>query len=74
MTIIKVKRKKKLAPPREETKLLNMKATMILIVIGALRTVHKGLEKGLEELEIGGRIDTIQTTSLLKSARILLKK
>ena len=27
------------------------------------------LEKGLEEFEIGGRIETIQTTALLRSAR-----
>ena len=31
----------------------------------------KSLERGLEGLEIGGRVDTIQTTPLLRSARIL---
>ena len=30
------------------------------IVIGALGTVTKGLLKGLEELEVGGRLETIQ--------------
>ena len=29
-----------------------MKMTIILIVVGALETVNKGLEKRLEELEI----------------------
>ena len=41
------------------------------IVIGALGTVTKGLIKGLEDLEIRGRVETIQTTALLRSARIL---
>ena len=31
----------------------------------------KGLVKGLENLEIRGQVETIQTTALLKSARIL---
>ena len=44
---------------------------MIPIVIGALGTVLKGLERELEEFDIGARIETIQTTALLKSARIL---
>ena len=34
-------------------------------------TVTKGLFKGLEDLEVGGRVDTIQMTALLKTARIL---
>ena len=50
-----------------------MKVTMIPIVIGAPRTIPKGLLRELEELEIGGRIETIQTTVLLRSARILRK-
>ena len=48
-----------------------MKVTFIPIVIGALGTVTKGLVKGLENLEIRGRVETIQTTALLGSARIL---
>ena len=44
---------------------------MIPIVIGSLEMVLKGLERKLEELEIGGRIETIQTTALLILARIL---
>ena len=56
---------------RELKKLWNMKVTIIPIVIGALGTVTKGLLKGLEDLDVGGRVETIQTTALLKTARIL---
>ena len=35
------------------------------IVIGALGTVTKGLVQGLKDLEITGRVETIQTTALL---------
>ena len=37
-----------------------MKVTIISFVIGAFDTVTKGLLKGLEELEVGGRVETIQ--------------
>ena len=56
---------------RELKKLWNMKVTIVPIVIGALGTIAKGLLKGLEELEVGGRMETIQTTALLRTARIL---
>ena len=36
-----------------------------------LARVTKGLLKGLEDLKVGGRVETIQTTALLKMARIL---
>ena len=39
------------------------------IVIGALGTVTKGLLNGLEDLEVGGRVETIQTTALLRTAK-----
>ena len=48
-----------------------MKVTIIPIMIGAFGTVTKGLLKGLEDLEVGDRVETIQTTALLKRARIL---
>ena len=32
---------------------------------------HQGLLKGLEDLEIRGRVATIQTTTLLRTAKIL---
>ena len=56
---------------KKKNKLRNMKVTIIPIVIGALGTVIKGLLKGLEDLEVGGRVETIQTTVLMKTARIL---
>ena len=50
-----------------------MRVIVILIVIGALSRVPKSLKKGLKELEIGRRIETVQTWVLLRSARILRK-
>ena len=41
------------------------------IVIGALGTITKGLVLELEELEIRRQVETIQTTALLRLARIL---
>ena len=65
------KRDKYLDLARELKKLWNMKVTIIPIVIGAFGTVTKGLLKGLEDLEVGGRVETIQTKALLKTTRIL---
>ena len=48
-----------------------MKLTVIPIVIGTLSIVIKGLIQGLSDLEMWGRVETIQTTALLRSARIL---
>ena len=56
---------------RKLKKLWNMKETVILIVINALDTVTKRLIQGLEDLEIRGREETIQTTALLWLARLL---
>ena len=56
---------------RELKKLWNMQVTIIPIVIGAFGTVARGLLKGLEDLEVGGRVETIQTTVVLGTARIL---
>ena len=56
---------------RELKKLWNMKVTIVPIVIRAFVTITKGLLKGLEDLEVGRRVETIQTTTLLKTARIL---
>ena len=44
--------------------------TIIPIVIDAFGTVTKGLLKRLENLEVGGRVETIQTTALLRMTRI----
>ena len=65
------KKDKHLDLARELKKLWNMQVTIIPIVIGAFGTVTKGLLKELEDLEVGGRVETIQTTALLKTARIL---
>ena len=46
---------------------------MTTIVISALENIPEGLEMRLEELEIGGRAENIQTTALLRSFRILRK-
>ena len=48
-----------------------MQMTTIPIVIGVFGTVSKGLLKGLEDLEVGGRVEPIETTALLRTARIL---
>ena len=53
---------------RELKKLWNMRVISILVVIVALGMVPKSLEKGLEKLEIQKRVETIQTTALLRSA------
>ena len=65
------KKDKYLHLARELKKLWNMKVTIVPIVIGAFETVTKGLLKGLEDLEVGGRVETIQTTASLRMARIL---
>ena len=65
------KRDKYLDLAGELKKLRDLKVTIIPILIGALSTVTKGLVKGLEDLEITGRVATIKTTAFLRSARIL---
>ena len=56
---------------RELKKLWNMRVTIVPIVIGAFGTVTKGILKGLEDWEVSRRVETIKTTALLKTARIL---
>ena len=65
------KKDKYLDLARELKKLWNMQVTIIPSVIGAFGTVAKGLLKGLEDLEVGGRVETIQTATLLRTAKIL---
>ena len=48
---------------RELKKVSNMNVTFILIVIGALGTVTKWLFKGVDDLEVGERVETIKTTA-----------
>ena len=65
------KKDKNLDLARELKKLWNMQVTIKPIVIGVFGRVTKGLLNGLEDLEVGGQVGTIQTTTLLRTARIL---
>ena len=65
------KKDKYLDLARKFKKMWNMKVTIEPIVIGVLGTITKGLLKGLEDLEVGGRVETIQTTALIRTDRIL---
>ena len=55
----------------ELIKLWDVQVTIIPIVIGAFGTVTNELLKGAEEMEFGGRVETMQTTTFLRTARIL---
>ena len=65
------KKDKYLDLARELKKNWNMWVTIIPIVIGAFGTITKGILKGLEDLEVCRRVETIQTTTLLRTATIL---
>ena len=65
------KKDKYLDLARELKKPWNMKVTVVPIVIGAFGTITKGLLKGREDLEVGGLVEIIQTTALVRTARIL---
>ena len=67
------KRDKYLVLAGELKKQGNMKVTILPIVIDSFGTIIKGLLKGLEDLVVGGRVKTIQTTALLRTTRILRK-
>ena len=41
-----------------------MKVMVILLIVSTLGTVSKGLEKSLDELEIGGYAETIEITKI----------
>ena len=65
------KKDKYLDLARELKKLWNMKVTIIPIEIDAFRTLTNGLLKSLDDVEVGGRVEIILTTALLRTARIL---
>ena len=65
------KKDKYLDLARKLKKLWKMKVTFIPIVIGAFGTITKRLLKRLEDLEFRGRVKTIQSIELLRTARIL---
>ena len=46
-----------------------MKVKIIPIVISAFVTVTKGLLKGLEDLYVGGRVETIQNNSIIENGQ-----
>ena len=48
-----------------------MKMIIITSVIGAFGTVTKGLLKRLGDSDVGGRVETTQTTASLRTAIIL---
>ena len=56
---------------REQKKLWNMRVMVMPVVVSELRMLPKSLEKELEKLKISVRIETFQTSVLIKSARIL---
>ena len=43
--------------------------TIIAIVIGAFGTVTKRLLNGLEDLEVDGRVENIQTTAIIENGQ-----
>ena len=51
----------------------NMKVKIGPVIIDALVTASKGLVQWLEDLEIRRRVETIQTTVLQRSTRILIR-
>ena len=55
---------------RELKKIWKLKVTVKPIVISVLGTVNKWLARGEEQVEIRRRVETIQTTTSLRSARI----
>ena len=67
------KKNKYLDFARELKKLWNMKVIIIPIVIGVFGTVKKALLKGLDDLDVVERVETAQTPTLLRTARILRK-
>ena len=58
---------------RELQVLWNTKVTVTPIVIGALGTVPKSLKNRLDQIGIRTKIETMQTTALLNTARIVRK-
>ena len=65
------KKNKYLDLTKELKKLLNMRVTVIPIVVGVLEMVPEDLERRLKERYIRERIQTIKITSFFRMARIL---
>ena len=58
---------------RELCKIWQAKVKVVPVVVGALGTFPKALGKHLDEIVTNVRIDLLQKTALLGSARILRK-
>ena len=54
---------------RELKKLWNRKVSIVPMLIGAFGTVTEGLLKNLEDLEVGGRVETIQNDSIIEDSQ-----
>ena len=70
---IKLKESEKKDKNRDHARELKELWYIIVIVIGAFGTVTQGLLKGMEALEVGGRLETTQSIRLLRMARILIR-
>ena len=46
-----------------------MKITIVPIMVGALGTITEGLSKGLEDLEVGGRVEDYPNDSIAKNCQ-----
>ena len=68
---VKIKESEYIIKYLDLVKEMNMRVTVMPIVIRALGTTFKDLEKRLSEMKIRERIKSIQTISLSKLARIL---
>ena len=60
-------------PARELKKGWNMKLRVVPVVIGTLCTVINGIGTGTGGIRIKRRAETIQTTALLRSTRIIIR-
>ena len=56
---------------KKTNKLRNIKVAVIPVINPALGKVTKGFVQGQEDLEIRRRVETVQTTTFLRPARIL---
>ena len=73
--VVPTDHKIKLKECEEKDKYLDLarelKVTIVPIKISAFGTITKGLLKSLGDLEVAGRVETIQMTALLRTVRIL---
>ena len=63
------KKDKYLDLARDSKRLRNMKVTIVPIVFGTFGTITKGLLRGVEDLEVGGRLESIQNDSITENGQ-----